>query len=339
MVCYFPRRVRATKLSSPSPTGATYSLKFLPSIPLKPVSTSYGISYIPSVSNLDTYALNLDASNAYSAYASWHDYSDYMNIACGKCLGCRTRRSRDWSLRCQHEMRYHSESCFLTLTFDNDHLPEDRSLDVSYLQKFMKRVRKMYSNVRIRYFACGEYGSRRGRPHYHLILFGLDFHDKLPWYQTNSKDPVFTSPTVSKLWPFGLNVIGAATKESAGYIARYTFKKRGSSYYEAKGLKSEFIVMSRRPGIGFSFFEEYSSDMFPSDFISCDGKKLPVPSYYFRCLKKFFPSLFKKVYEKRLAFIKDTVFDPEFYRNLYKGYVVAHARASQFLVRPFEAHT
>ncbi len=262
-------------------------------------------------------------------------------IKCSKCIGCRLKHASDWSLRCQHELRSHKRSCFLTLTYDNEHLPKDRSLCIKHFQNFMKRLRKHIagsSAAGVRYFACGEYGDKYSRPHYHVLLFGYDFDDdKVQYYKTNSKTPIYTSGLLRKLWFHGLNVIGTATQQSAGYIARYTTKKVFKKDYP-KGVKPEFITMSRRPGIGYNFFFKYFKDMFPRDYLTVDGgKKIGVPFYYFRMLKRCFPELHAEVYANRLVRSIASHFDPHIFRSLYaRGVDLLSRMASKCLPRVYE---
>ena len=97
-----------------------------------------------------------------------------FKIPCRNCVGCRLEHSRQWAMRCTHEAQLHSDNCFITLTYDNAHLPSDFSLDKKHFSDFMKRYRKKFG-PNIRYFHCGEYGSKFGRPHYHACIFNHDF--------------------------------------------------------------------------------------------------------------------------------------------------------------------
>jgi hypothetical protein len=47
-------------------------------------------------------------------------------------------------LRCYHESQLYPQNCFITLTFDNEHLNVDGSLVKRDYVLFMKRLRKMY---------------------------------------------------------------------------------------------------------------------------------------------------------------------------------------------------
>ena len=105
------------------------------------------------------------------------EYPDGLLVPCGKCLACRIARRQEWSMRVIHELAGYKDAVFLTLTYSDDHLPDNGSLVVADLQKFFKRLRKQYAKrnngIKLRYYACGEYGDRHGRPHYHAIVCGL----------------------------------------------------------------------------------------------------------------------------------------------------------------------
>lgn len=235
-----------------------------------------------------------------------------VSVPCGQCIGCRLERSRQWAIRCVHESQLHDANCFITLTYDNDHLPKDRSLHVEHFQKFMKRLRKQYGPG-IRFFHCGEYGEKFARPHYHACLFGFDFKDKLLW-KTVRGTHLFTSDSLKKLWPFGFSTIGNVTFESAAYVARYITKKitgkNAEQHYshitsdgEILERKPEYVTMSRRPGIASHWFQKYSCDVYPSDFIVLNGKKLKPPKFYDRIYEHTYPLKLQaiKIKRKQLA--------------------------------------
>lgn len=220
-----------------------------------------------------------------------------VTLACGQCMGCRLKRSREWAIRMMHEASLYEENCFLTLTYSPENLPKDGSLHVEDFQNFMKRFRKLIHPLKIRFFHCGEYGEKYGRPHYHAIIFGYDFRDKYIW-RRNATDEfdVYRSATLEKLWPHGMAELGSVTFESAAYVARYITKKvtgrNAEDHYsvpdpetgELYMLEPEYTTMSRRPGIGKAWLEKYKKDVFPSDFILVKrhGKmvKCGVPKYY-----------------------------------------------------------
>lgn len=199
-----------------------------------------------------------------------------------------------WATRLAHELKQHETSSFLTLTFSDENLPDDNGVHVRDVQLFMKRTRFLLEprGIRVRYFACGEYGDRGDRPHYHVLLFGYDFPDKKPWRRTATGYVTYRSAELEKLWPFGHAEIGTVTIESAGYVARYITKKingdRAETHYtrahpqtgELHRVSAEFIVMSTRPGIGAAWLEKNYGDTVTWDFSVVNGVKRPTPPYY-----------------------------------------------------------
>lgn len=218
-------------------------------------------------------------------------------VGCGQCIGCRLAKSNEWSVRLTHELSGHERSSFLTLTFRDESLPDDYSVNVRDLQLFMKRLRKMLG-VKVRYFACGEYGEQNLRPHYHVILFGYDFPDRVLWRRSASGELCYRSEELERVWPFGHAEIGTVTKQSMAYVARYVMKKvngeRAEEHYrrvhpltgELHQVMPEFICMSSRPGIGAEWFSKFAGDAFPSDFVVIDGQRHQVPLYYKRKLSE-----------------------------------------------------
>ena len=74
----------------------------------------------------------------------WIDRS--VTVPCGQCIGCLLERSRQWAMRCSHEASLYDENCFITLTYDDEHLPPDGCLNKEHFQKFMKRLRKRFGS-------------------------------------------------------------------------------------------------------------------------------------------------------------------------------------------------
>jgi len=221
-----------------------------------------------------------------------HDTVKTLNLPCGQCIGCRLERSRQWAIRCMHEAQMHTQNCFITLTYNDDHLPSDRSLHYRDFQLFIKRLRKRYPGRKIRYYMAGEYGENFGRPHFHACLFGIDFDDKKLWKRTSANSMLYTSRDLEILWPFGYSSVGDVTFESAAYVARYIMKKvtgkNAKEHYteidldsgEITTRKPEFTKMSLKPGIGYEWYKQYTSDVYPHDYVVIRGKKVKPPKYY-----------------------------------------------------------
>lgn len=221
------------------------------------------------------------------ASGGWSDRP--LQFACGQCTDCRLNRAKEWAIRCYHEMQMHEKNCFITLTYDDEHLPKDRSLDKSHWQKFAKRLRKKSA---FRYFHCGEYGRKEKteRPHYHAILFGTDFQEDQVLLETTKWGNLYTSEKLSKAWQHqGFVTVGSATWQSAGYVARYLMKKvtgkEAEKHYQ--GRTPEYVTMSRGGrnkdgfgGIGKSWFDKYHEDVYPHDEVVINGKQMRPPKYY-----------------------------------------------------------
>lgn len=214
----------------------------------------------------------------------------FVDVPCGRCDEDRLANSRQWSYRCLMESKYHPPgSCwFLTLTFDELWCP--KSVCKKDLSDFMRRLRDHYGIEGIRFFGCGEYGEQGGRPHYHLILFGCPIKD-LRTYDA-SRD-LYTSPTISHLWPFGFSTIGHVTEKSCAYVARYTSKKTGA--------RKGFLLMSRMPGIGKYYLMATARTSLSLDYvpIMCDGalQRVTPPRY----LERIYPDHdFSQAKERRV---------------------------------------
>jgi hypothetical protein len=224
-----------------------------------------------------------------------------LKIPCGNCVGCRLAYSRRWATRCVHEASCHSANCFITLTFNNENLPATGSIDVRDVQLFIKRLRKDISPLKIRYAACGEYGTLLSRPHYHLLIFGYDFPDKRP-FQKHKGNIYFRSAQLERLWPFGYSSIGSLTFESAAYTARYIMKKQKGVDYDNKvyydGRRPEFFVCSRRPGLGLFWIAKYHRQVAENGFIVIrNGVRVGVPRYYLDFLLMNYPDEYA-IFEK-----------------------------------------
>lgn len=242
-----------------------------------------------------------------------------MVVPCGQCIGCRLERSRQWAVRCVHEAQLHDRNCFITLTYSPENLPPGGTLVLKDFQDFMKRLRKRlvkefykkrlsrfigrfsrkllikYAQLKcpkIRFYHCGEYGSKTGRPHYHAILFGVDFADKYPHKVQANGTTLYRSKTLEELWTYGHSSIGNVTFESAAYVARYIMKKvngdLANDHYmtiddngEVFTIKPEYTTMSRRPGIAKAWFDKFGADVYIKDeVVMRNGKKMRPPRFY-----------------------------------------------------------
>lgn len=232
----------------------------------------------------------------------------------------------------------HEQNAFITLTYAEE--PEHRGLDKEHFKKFMKRLRKALAPKKIRFFMCGEYGKvyqdndygspplphplqdgreALGRPHYHAIIFGHDFglshpeKEGLEIHSVSKAIYLYKCPSLERIWGHGFVTVGEVTRESAAYTARYVVKKinggDAEDYYKRVGrsgelikVEPEYITMSLKPGIGATWFDKYTGDVFPRDeLIVSGGRRVAVPKYYSNLYKAKEPEEFELVQARRKA--------------------------------------
>lgn len=230
----------------------------------------------------------------------WAVVRRYISVPCGKCVGCRLERARNWTIRIMHEAQMHEKNCFITLTYKDEALSygyQQATLVKKDLQDFWKRLRKE-TGAKLRYFACGEYGSKRLRPHFHACVFGIDFPDKTLLSRQGDND-LYSSHLLDSVWNLGHCSVGALTPGSAAYVARYILDKNLGEervHYEKQGIEPEFVVMSRKPGIGKEWFDKFSNDIYPADRVILPGGSVSKPPrYYDNARKENFPDEIEKI--------------------------------------------
>lgn len=236
---------------------------------------------------------------------------EFLAVGCGKCVGCRLEYSRQWAVRCYHEAQLQAENAFVTLTYAPERLPPGGTLVRRDTQLFVKRLRKHFAPRRVRFFLCGEYGSHGLRPHYHALLFGIDFPDKLFYFTTEAGERIYTSEVLSGLWSLGFATTGAVTFKSAAYVARYVVKKisdvdGGWKPYsvdaetgEVLARLPEFVGMSLKPGIGEGWLSRYRDDVYPSDEVVVQGRLMKPPRYYDKLLERGAPDVLEGIKGER----------------------------------------
>ena len=169
-----------------------------------------------------------------------------VSVPCGKCLVCRANNAQSWALRVMHEAQYVSSACFVTLTYDPAFCPKDYSLKKKDVQDFMKRLRRQLEYHKLgairSYLVVGEYGSKRQRPHYHLLLLGWSPNDLVFFKYSYSGEPLYTSAFLESVWQKGFCPVGTVKDNAAAYVARY-----GRKLFEKEQVKREkpFMLSSR----------------------------------------------------------------------------------------------
>lgn len=193
-------------------------------------------------------------------FSPMHFPGQPLPIRCGGCPSCRAHKAQEWAFRLYCEYKKNPVAIFLTLTYSDDDV---KTISKRDLQLFLKRYRKTVYPSGRRYFGCGEYGDTTGRPHYHLVIFGANRSD---------------IPFIESAWPYGLTNVKPLTLARIKYTAGYTSKKVSKGSRVDDGLEPPFLLMSRRPGIGFEFMSEHPVD-FAREFTHVMGMKTHIPSY------------------------------------------------------------
>ena len=253
---------------------------------------------------ITAYKVEGERKLAFRLLAGMNPIQEYQ-IPCGKCIGCRLERSTKTATRIMHEASLYDFNCFLTLTYDEQHLPPWASLDHRHFQLFMKRtrewLRRRNTNIKLRFYMCGEYGENLGRPHYHAIIFNFDFLDKLYFKAAGKEGTLYTSDTLRRLWGMGHTLIGDVTFNSAAYVARYCIDKingdQAKAHYavidqetgEIHQRTPEYTRSSNQPGIGAPWFAKYASDVYPHGSVIINGHNTKPPRYYAKLYERFDP--------------------------------------------------
>lgn len=236
-----------------------------------------------------------------------------LKVPCGKCLGCKAKKTNEWALRCTHEAQFHKENSFITLTYDEEKLPDgyklEDGLEHRHFQLFMKRLRKRFSDRKIKFFMCGEYGGLNGRPHFHAILFGVSFSDK-EYFSRTGKVINYVSQTLSELWPYGFHTIGNVHYGTARYTAKYANKQLGENGGDYGDRRPEYRKMSQ--GIGAAYAQKYRKEIETHDNIILNGHKNPVPKYYEKyldpiALERIKDERIKLMWRNRAKFMKTEI--------------------------------
>lgn len=223
-----------------------------------------------------------------------------LQLPCGGCLGCRTSLALQWARRAQQEASLWDHNCFVTLTYDDKHLPDNGHLRPKHLTDFIKRLRRRLDrpapaiawnpNSKPRYLASGEYGETTLRPHYHILLFNAAFTDG----RRVGKD-LWESPELLDLWKLGTHRIGALTGASANYVAQYSLKKlvtpEGRHDNNGEVYKDPFIRMSKKPPLGNGWLLKYKNDLRHGYLVSNDARKEKIPRALMKQLAKIDPEL------------------------------------------------
>lgn len=230
-------------------------------------------------------------------------------VKCGKCDTCRREKAQEWAIKLINEAKYHKKACFITLTFDNKILLDKNSkaykygaspsfvfhIDNSkeYFTKFIKRLRKKYSDKKITYFHVGEYGEKTKRPHHHAIIYGINFdEDRIEMELSKSGKQQYFSKTLSDLWACGRISIQDLNGNNTIYICQYSLKK-----FKQKNDRYKTIMsFSNRSKISTKWARRNYNEIIKGYLEDNDGKKFRVPKSYLNTLKNSDKTKHKEAY-------------------------------------------
>lgn len=241
-------------------------------------------------------------------------YVNGIIAPCGKCFSCRRKYRRQWQLRLQHELlSYEGCAMFLTLTYNKDNLPLNNTLVKKDVQDFLKRLRKYYKDIKIRYFAVGEYGDEKFRPHYHLIIYGLRAPEQKKKSSLNFKYSLFLA---EKIWKKGYCYVGYVNSQCIAYVSKYILKSFvkdiSSDQLEKAGMLPPFSLKST--GIGLSWLldniDKVVHDLKRNKTVKLFKSRTSYPRYYRKKLTEFGyfdENYFASRYYKEMDTLQDSI--------------------------------
>lgn len=212
------------------------------------------------------------------------DKTKYIYVPCGKCAWCRRDKRNEWSLRFEVESRDNLYTDFITLTYDEEHIPYhidetdgvfEMRASKTDVQKFIKRLRK--AGYQFKYFIVSELGPKNKRPHYHGIFFS---NDKISEKEIQSK------------WNKGFTSSYPATPGAMRYVTKYILK--------GNDRENNFMLCSKKPAIGSSYvkesnalhtYRETEDGVYQFSMPVVGGQLMPMPRYYKKKFKQFFDEL------------------------------------------------
>lgn len=217
-------------------------------------------------------------------------------VPCGKCYACRSTYRDNWVYRLKNHLSVVKKGIFLTLSYNDISLPRDMSVSVKDVQLFMKRLRKHYPSGTISYFVASEYGDKNLRPHYHILLFGIEC-------PTSNYMRIKLSNHIAKnIWKKGYCFVGDLNEKTIKYTTKYilkdTMQNKDKQYYEDYGITKPFTLKSTK--LGLEYFHQHISTFIEKCFD--DKKNNYIPRYYRNKLIEY-------------GFIEDDFFLKKYYKQ------------------------
>jgi len=179
------------------------------------------------------------------------------------------------------ETRRCDTATWVTLTYEQPPLDSNglMTLRKDDFQRFIKRLRKIrrdFSTQKIKYYACGEYGSKTFRPHFHAVIFNSTPNDiDRAWSN-------FTSLADEQGVKLGFCTFDAVNENTVMYTAKYMNKGKLIPLFDGDKRTPEFQLFSK--GLGSNFLTEETQKHYlenpTKNFVYVDGFKKALPRYF-----------------------------------------------------------
>lgn len=197
-----------------------------------------------------------------------------------------------------------------------------------YLSVSLKKKEEYRDHVdKLRYFAVGEYGSKKSRPHWHLIIFGWNPSDKKVFCNRGQYN-LYRSKQIEDNWQFGISTVGDCNSAVAKYCAQYVTKKEDRQLnYKSDFVQRELVLCSKMDGaIGASFCDKYWKQILEQKGVTLLNRKTgqaykyKIPAYYKARIARFHPEAFQAFLDEQEKYIiqcinKEEEMSPELTRD------------------------
>ena len=250
-----------------------------------------------------------------------------QKIPCGQCFECNMEYAKPWAFRCMCEAKKYENNIMINLTYDDENVPKGQKIDLKTgevresltlkrkdQQDFIKRLRKHFSEQKIKIYLCGEYGSQTKRPHYHILAFNLKIDDLKEIGRKNTEygqHIIYNSKTIEKIWGKGFVDLNEVNYETSCYVAGYVAKKakhkKSDEWWEQQGKIPEYTVSSKN--FGKDYFEKNKDKFYEEKKIWQKTKKglqeIKPGRYFDKLMEKDNPERFKQLKKLRRERSKD----------------------------------
>lgn len=207
---------------------------------------------------------------------------DGLTFSCRSCDACIAVKRAEWVARGVMEMSFHKFTTAITLTYSDDtQFTRDGAAMFRYadVRLFLAGLRAAVlvkdATARIRFIAAGEQGDRRGRCHWHMIIYSnvdpvsLGIKKRMLSRKLTVCSDRSLLMTVGQaevrvnwsLWPHGYVTFQDADEGAIKYALSYALKdqftgekSRGTGRFEkSENFATGMFRMSKRPPIGEAF--------------------------------------------------------------------------------------